>query len=260
VVNCPAHNLKESIEEHERMYGQGTYPFKHNTDPYLREALWSHLKEADAVITPSSRSAKWIRENIKPKRIEVIRHGVSLPEQVNYPKKFTNIGYIGALGPDKGLRYLVEAWSKLNYDDSTLIFFGRGSKQMKPILEQWATGGKYHLYGGFNSLDEIMPLFSVYVHPSVSEGFGLTLLESMAYGKIIVGSVGAGSAELIENGRSGFTFPVRDVDALATCIDDLKNNFDNLKYMAMNARKTAEQNSWEKIELKYEKLYAELTS
>jgi len=259
VVNCPAHDLEESIKEHETITGT-PYPFIHNVDPYLRSALWSHLKRADAVITPSKRSAEWIKDNIKPKRVEVITHGVTLPEQVNYSKKFTNIGYIGAWGPDKGVKYLVEAWSRLDYPDATLYFFGRDTTRMKPILERWATGGRYHLYGTFNSLDEVMPHISVYVQPSVSEGYGMTLPEAMAYGKVVIGSEGAGSSMLIENGKNGLTFPPRDVDALVTCLDDLKRNFSDFKYMGENARATAEQHTWEKVKRRYQNLYEGMLS
>jgi len=254
VVNCPAHNLEESVREHETITGT-PYPFIHNTDPYLRSTLWKHLKEADSVITPSNRSADWIENNIYPKRVTTIPHGVNLPEKIDYPKKFTNVGYIGAWGPDKGVKYLVEAWSRLNYDDSTLMFFGGNSEQMKSILEKWATGGRYHLYGNFNSLDEVMPHISVYVQPSVSEGYGMTLPEAMAYGKVVIGSEGAGSTMLIENGKNGLSFPPRDVDALVTCLDDLKRNFSDFRYMGENARVTAEQYTWGKIKQRYVDFY-----
>lgn len=257
MVNCPAHNLEDSILEHETMTGK-PYPYAHNTDPYLRETLWAHLREADTVITPSQGSAEWIKANIKPKRVTVIPHGVTLPSKVNYPESFTNVGYIGAWGPDKGVKYLVDAWSKLDYDDSVLYFFGKDVELMKPLLEKWATGGKYHLYGGFNKLEDIMPLFSVYAHPSVSEGYGMTLPEAMAHGRVVVGSTGTGSSMLIEDGQNGFTFPPRDVDALVGIIDNLKNSFSDYKHVALEGRKTAEQHTWEKIRGRYVELYKEI--
>jgi len=257
VVNCPAHNLEDSIREHEDMTGK-PYPFIHNTDPYLRDALWGHMKDADSVITPSDGSAEWIKKNIKPKRVTVIPHGLTLPDEVAYPEEFTNIAYIGAWGPDKGVKYLVDAWSKLDYDDSVLYFFGKGVEKMKPVLEKWATGGKYHLYGGFNRLEDIMHMFSVYAHPSVSEGYGMTLPEAMAHGRVVVGSTGTGSSMLIEDGKNGFTFPPRGVDALVGILDNLKNNFSDYKHVAREARKTAEQYSWEKIKKRYINLYSEI--
>jgi len=257
VVNCPAHDLEESIKEHQKITGT-PYPFKHNTDLYLRGTLWLHLRGADAVITPSKRSADWIEDNIKPKRVVILPHGVTLPEKVDYPESFTNVGYIGAWGPDKGVKYLVDAWSKLNYSDSTLAFFGKGSKQMQPVLESWNAVGNYYLGGEFDSLDDIMHNFSVYIHPSVSEGYGMTVPEAMAYGKVVVVSEGTGSSMHIKHGVNGFTFKPRDVNALSSIIETLKTDFSLWKYVGIEARKTAETVTWEKIKKGYERLYLEL--
>jgi len=259
VVNCPAHNLKDSIREHEALTGT-PYPFVHNTDPYLHATLLGHLKNADAVITPSKGSKDWIEDNVKPQRVVVIPHGVTLPEKPCPSEKFGNVGYIGAWGPDKGVKYLIEAWSKLNYSDSTLIFFGREAIQKEPVLRHWATGGKYHLYGEFDTLDEIMPLFSTYIHPSVSEGYGMTVPEAMAYGKVVVVSTGTGSSMNIVDGVDGFTFPPRDVGALMSRIDDVKRNFNERRYVGLNATEKAKTLTWDKVKKMYVKLYEEILS
>ena len=257
VTNCPAHALEESIREHEELTGE-PYPYAHNTDPYLRDALWRHLKEADAVITPSNASRDWIRDNIKPKRIVVIPHGVTMPDKPCYPTEFGNVGYIGAWGPDKGVGYLVRAWSELNYLDSTLIFFGGESDRAAEPLRKFATGGKYHLYGRFESLDEVMSKFSILVHPSVSEGYGMTVPEAMSYGKIVVASTGAGSAMSITNGVDGFTFPPRDIQRLKEILEELKHNFDKYRRVGVNARETAKTLTWSKVKEQYQKLYEEI--
>lgn len=258
VVNCPAHNLEDSVKEHETLTGQ-PYPFAHNTDPYLRDTLWAHLKNADAVITPSNSSRDWIQDNIKPQRVVVIPHGVDYPMKPYYPEEFGDVGYIGAWGPDKGLKYLIQAWSRLNYPDSTLVFFGRAAEGAEPFVKHFARGGRYNLYGGFSSLDEIMPVFSVYVHPSVSEGYGITVLEAMAYGKVVVASTGTGSSMHIEDGVNGFTFKPRDVDGLAARIDDLRLNFRDYLDVGKRARETAWGLTWDKVKKMYCKLYSEIT-
>jgi len=257
VVNCPAHALEDSIREHEELTGQ-PYPYAHNTDPQLRDVLWSHMRNADAVITPSKGSADWIQDNIHPKRVVIISHGVDYPVKPYYPEKFGNAGYIGAWGPDKGLKYLIQAWSRLNYPDSTLIFFGRESERMDSFIRHFARGGRYHIYGRYESLDEVMPLFSVLIHPSVSEGYGMTVPEAMAYGKPVVVSTGTGSSMYVEDGVNGFTFKPRDVETLAAKIDDLKLNFTRYSEVGKRARETAWKLTWDKIREQYVKLYEEL--
>jgi len=43
-VNIVAHDLTESIKEHENMTGTA-YPFIHNTDDYLHDVLFKTLQE-----------------------------------------------------------------------------------------------------------------------------------------------------------------------------------------------------------------------
>jgi len=257
-VNVVAHDLKTSIDEHERMYGGGhPYPFHHNTDEYLHDCLLKHAKSADIVFTPSRNSEKWIKENINPPRIEIVHHGVDYPETLPRSSKDFNVGYIGAWGPDKGVYYLVKAWSDLNYHDSILYFFGHGTREMRETLVAWAGdgGGKYHLAGGFNHLSDIMPRFSVYVQPSVSEGYGMTMPEAMSYGKAVVVSEGVGSVDLIKDGENGLIVPIRNPKAIAEAIQYFRDNPSEIKRMGKNARETAEECRWENIERRYEEIY-----
>ena len=62
---------------------------------------------------------------------------------------------------------------------------------------------------------------SVLVLPSDIEGFGLTTFEAWAYRKPCVISAGCGSAEVIQDGVHGYTFPPGDAQALADRLDTL---------------------------------------
>ena len=53
---------------------------------------------------------------------------------------------------------------------------------------------------------------------SVSEGFGLSVLEGWVNRKPVVVSTGAGSSELVVNGSNGFTFPAGDDVKASECI------------------------------------------
>jgi hypothetical protein len=80
----------------------------------------------------------------------------------------------------------------------------------------------------FYSIEEMKELYTVStvcIYPStVSEPFGLTMLESMACGKpIIVTNVG-GMPEVIKDGINGFVIPIRDFELLAAKINTLLEN------------------------------------
>lgn len=266
VCNITAHDLKESIDEHERLYGPGTYPYIHNIDPMLHEALNKHAKRADVVITASKASALWIIQNIKPHQVKIIPHGVDLPKEVKpLPEQF-RVGYLGAFGPDKGLIYLIMAWSHLDLKDGECAFGGDCSVPIKDAgkpIEPWlyafsSKPSNYTLPGRFDNVSDFFNKLMVYVQPSVTEGFGIPVLEAMANGRPVIVSKGAGSSDLVEDGVEGFVVPPRDAKALADKIQYFHDHQDEAKKMGKNARDKAEKYSWEKVEKMYSELYREV--
>lgn len=275
LVNMPAHNLKLSIEEHERNYGAGTYPFKHNTDPVLWSLLTKHTRErADVIITPSKGSAAWIAENLKPKgRIQVIPHGTHIPGAVApLPDEFA-VGYLGAFGPDKGLMHLFNAWDSLASDfyknsvwhrvpvkDAKIILAGDCCKFMAFLNPHSTTinHSDYKLLGRVANVSDFYNAISVYCQPSVSEGFGMEVPEAMAHGRPCIVSEGAGSSDCVTDGYDGFIVPIRDPKAIANRIQFFRDNPSQIRVMGERARQKAANYSWDKIEEQYRKLYEEL--
>jgi len=260
VVNVVAHDLKLSIEEHERITG-ASYPFVHNTDPYLHMALLRHAEKADVILTPSQASAQWIKENVNAKRIEVIPHGTDIPTEPSaIPDEF-RVGYLGVWGPDKGLIYLLMAWQQLNYHDgSAMVFAGTCGRTLKGILPKFRekTGENYITYGKIPEISEFFNQICIYVQPSVTEGWGLPVGEAMGHGKPVIVSEGAGSADMVEDGKEGFIVPIRDPKAISNKIQYFKDNPNQIKIMGERARAKAEKYSWANIEENYRILYEEL--
>lgn len=59
---------------------------------------------------------------------------------------------------------------------------------------------------------------SFIVVPSTWDVFNLSAVEGMAQGRVVICSTGAGAAELIQPGETGFVFPAGDSEALADCL------------------------------------------
>jgi glycosyltransferase involved in cell wall biosynthesis len=55
---------------------------------------------------------------------------------------------------------------------------------------------------------------SVFVLPTVEDGFAMVLVQAMAAGLPVIATVNSGGPDLIEEGKQGFLVPIRDVDAL----------------------------------------------
>ena len=250
-ITIPAHDRKLSIEEHEKWFGE--YPFHHVRDPCLWSLHVRYMNLADSIICPSKRSKRILEEEGVETPTTVIPHGAEIPDTVApLPDDFT-VAYLGVVGPDKGLIYLLQAWSQLSYDDAELVLAGPGTEYLAPTIQQLVGHGKFRLLGRVDKIRDVFDQCSVYVQPSLNEGFGITPLEAMAHGRPVIVSDGAGSSDCVHDGRDGFVVKAGDIDALADDINFLKTDctIDDLKELGNNARKTAKQYSWDKIRSRY---------
>lgn len=214
-----AHDVALSKREHELLGIRFDYP--HLTDPKLWERYLRGYKEADVLICPSHHSANVMRNFGCTNKIEVIPHGVDLPENnAPIPKDYFTLGYLGAVGPDKGLRYLLEAWAKLAYKDALLIVGGRDSTSpfVAELFKRYG-GGNVHFAGWYPNVGEFYSSLSCYCQPSVTEGFGIEVLEAMAWGRMALCSTGAGAVDCVP---AEWEFPPANPAVLAEMIDAVK--------------------------------------
>lgn len=253
-----AHDVKLSREEHLAMGLPFDYP--HLNDEELWKKYLAGYRLADLVICPSWASAH-IMQGFGCSRVAVIPHGVELPaspEPPPRPKRFA-VGYFGAIGPDKGLRYLLEAWKKLAYKDATLVLGGRATAGAGPLVDAFG-GGNVEILGEVEDLADFYKRITVYCQPSVTEGFGIEVLEAMAYGRPVIATAGAGAADLVTLHENGWTIPIRSPNDIASCIEGVRNvlESDPERHILWRAAalKTAEKNSWAKIRALYHNLWS----
>lgn len=248
---CPAHDRKESMQEFKDMGIPYNYP--HIADDRLWEIFTRGLKRVNVVIAPSKLSADFLRQE-GCQSITIIPHGCNLPERIPaYPEDF-HIGYMGQLGPDKGVCYLLQAWGKLNYRDSSAVFAAHPD-WLTSLINRYAGAGNFKCMGHVSKLEDFYSQVSVYVMPSVCEAFSITVLEAMAYGRPVIVSDGAGVAGLITDGVEGFVVKKRDPGAIAERIDWFKHNREKIPVMGAAARATAEKHTWDKIRQRYKALW-----
>lgn len=250
-----AHDRALSIDEFHRLGME--YPFHHVTDDRVWNIYTEGGRLADIVIAPSKLSAQILKSN-GCKRVVTIPHGVNLPKQVKpIPERF-DVGYLGAVGPDKSLIDLIQAWAILNYSDSTLILAGSGTETLEPFIRQVADKANFVLLGRVPSPADLYNACSVYVQPSVTEGFGLGILEAIAHGRPVIASEGAGASDLIDD-SIGFVVPIRSPEVIADRINVLKSMpLSDLMEMGQRARQKAGNYTWGKIRKRYAQLFTTL--
>jgi colanic acid/amylovoran biosynthesis glycosyltransferase len=71
----------------------------------------------------------------------------------------------------------------------------------------------------FNEVKERITACDILLLPSVEEGIANVVLEAMALGTLVVSSNCGGMEEAVHDGRTGFVFPLRDVNAMVACLE-----------------------------------------
>lgn len=138
----------------------------------------------NGVAQPAIREAKGIRE----------RFGL---------EKDSYILFLGRLVPEKGLRYLIEAFQQVQTEKKLVIAGGASdTNDFLNELHEQAKGDDRIIFTGFvqgEILDELYSNAYVYTLPSDLEGMPLSLLEAMSYGNCCLVSDIAECTEVVED-------------------------------------------------------------
>ncbi|MEW6407150.1 MAG: glycosyltransferase family 1 protein [Patescibacteria group bacterium] len=134
----------------------------------------------------------------------------------NLPNKF--ILYVGSIREHKNLKTLINAYMRIkNRVDEALILVGRLDKREKQILNLIKKNNI--IYVGEvpeKDLVSIYNLASLFVMPSLYEGFGLPILEAMSCGVPVVSSRAASLPEVV--GDAGMLVNPKNSEAFSEAI------------------------------------------
>lgn len=135
----------------------------------------------------------------------------------------------GRLNHQKGYPYLLQALSRLQQRGLAFEQWILGAGPLEATLQTQAShlglGGRVRFLGFHKDPFQFMTKASIFVLPSLYEGFGNVIVEAMACGLPVVASdCPHGPAEIIQDGINGILVPPADperlADALARLIQD----------------------------------------
>ena len=208
---------------------------------------------ADKIIAVSEFTKRQLVErlNADPKKIDVVYEGVSqnLKFEVRNSKSILSyynlqkkkyLLFVGTIQPRKNLERLVEAFLRIKDDKLRLVICGKwgwGYEKLRDIQK------RNIVFTGYVNDEERRVLLEnalVYVQPSITEGFGLPVLEAMRAGVPVASSNGGALAEVV--GDSGELFDPNDIDDMKNKIELAMGN----KKLIASGEKRAQEFSWEK--------------
>jgi glycosyltransferase involved in cell wall biosynthesis len=150
--------------------------------------------------------------------------------------------FAGAISLQKGVQYLLEAWRRLDLPDAELVLVGGTFPDSKAFLPEYE--GLYR-HVPFVPQDELAAIYntaSVFVLPSLQDGFGMVVYEAAACGLPVIITENVGAA--IRDGQDGFIVPIRDPDALADRLLRLYRDEKLRRDMGESARAFVQQYTW----------------
>lgn len=170
---------------------------------YFEKYFFNNLDRSDMIITGSEYTKREILKYTKFKedKIVVIYHGIDhnlfkvyqkIELGFNLPSKF--ILSVGSIEPRKNLLRLLKAYQGLPLeikDEYKLLLVGFSGWENSEIISLIKELEEYVQYLGFISDEELAQVYNLatlFVYPSLYEGFGLPVLEAMACGTAVVSS------------------------------------------------------------------------
>ena len=180
-------------------------------------------------------------------RISVLPYFTYLPEPEasGHGSKEPLVLALGRIVPEKGMHYLIKAFSRLRPPSKlTIVGDGPALPSLKNLAENLGISSRL-LYSGWLSHDKLDALYrrsSMVVVPSVwPEPFGIVGIEAMAYGKPVIAFDVGGISEWLEDGKTGFIIKLRDEAALAEKLNLLLQNPNLALRMGTQARESVEK-------------------
>jgi glycosyltransferase involved in cell wall biosynthesis len=167
----------------------------------------------------------------------------------NLPQDF--ILYVGLIEPRKNIPSLLRAYHKLTLEDQVpfLVIAGRpgwGIEEVNHYIDALNLKDKVHFTGYVDreDLPMIYNLATIFVYPSIYEGFGFPPLEAMACGTPTITTAISSMPEFV--GDACLLVPPQDDEALYQAIKKLLYNKDLQQDLSIKGHQQASQFTWER--------------
>ena len=215
--------------------------------------LVGEITMADRFLVASSFTRSTLVEHgVAPERIRVVPYGVDLtrfrpdPGRPPTPGAPLQLLFVGRINQRKGIKYLLEALRLLGPGQVELTVCGRVVDSLDLFTP---FGDQVRIRPSVSAADLVAAYQTadLFVFPSVAEGFGQVLLESLASGLPVLSTNRTAAPDLISDGREGFIVAPQSAVAVATSIDWALTHRAELARMRIAARERAEHFTWQRF-------------
>lgn len=215
------------------------------------------VKYADEIIVLSQNVQNYFKETYGRDTL-FIPNGIDRPQKVEALeitekwglKKDEYILFLARIVPEKGVHYLLEAFSHVDTDKKLVIAGGssHSNEYMEQITEMAERDSRVvltHFVQG-RKLEELYSNAYLFVLPSDIEGMAISLLEAMSYGNCCVVSDIPENLEVVD--EKAVSFQRGNVDDLQHVLEELLTHPEKVeKYKAESQDYICEKYHWDKV-------------
>lgn len=232
----------------------------HNDSIKYVNRLLRSVKNMDYLVCVSEELTDYYKTYLGKKVIFIPNSLDNIPNKLSKLES-KNLVSVGKLIKEKGFDDLLNLFKKIsnNYPDWKLNVVGDGLEKnnLLDLSEELKLNDKvvFHGYQDKIFINDIMYDSSIFVMTSLTESFGLSLLEAMSYGiPCVAYSSAQGANEIVKDGVNGYIIKNRNEDEMIEKIELLMNDEKLRNKLGKNARKTAKEyskeinmNTWRKL-------------
>ena len=217
-----------------------------------KNILKYNFKKADGIFSTSQYMAREAKKYTN-KNIHITPFGIDINIFDDKEKRSIdeiNIGIVKSLEKVYGIEYLINAFDSIvnKYPDKkiSLNIIGEGTqeKPLKDLVKKLRLENKVNFLGTMplEKIGEFYNKMHIAVVPSLSESFGVTVLEAQACGIPVVVSDIEAFEETTIVGETSLMCKKKDVDSLAECLEKLILDKDLRVEMGRKGRLFAREN------------------
>ena len=261
-------NTNSSFKEFE-----SSEKFTYLLGPFLKAMENSYYRKKRHFITVSQWGKDTFQkyQNIPSDKVRVIYNGVDssifTPENSKYSDIYfpdladittLKILFLSRLTNSKGINNLIKAIPKvIRTIDAHFIIAGAGKRIF--IDNSFKKNYSYLGYVSHEKTPFLYPSTDIFILPSFSENFPLSVLESMASQNAVIASNVGGIPEMIQTNQNGLLIPPGDPDSIAHGLIELGENISFREKLSRNARNSViEKFNWKNASLETKKYYEEV--
>ncbi|KAK4235267.1 hypothetical protein C8A03DRAFT_36885 [Achaetomium macrosporum] len=233
----------------------------------VQSFLFNH-RSVKTVFYPSRFVRRYLeQQRVRGEKLEVLQRGVDT--ELFHPARRSDalrneiapdgeiiLLCVSRLAGEKGFEFLADVAKELDARGLRFKLYivggNRNAAVEAEIKDSFATlteQGKV-IFAGFRTGEALATAYAsadIFLHCSITETFGLVVLESMASGVPVVARDEGGPSDTVRDGETGYLTPPADMVAFVDKVMALANDAVLRKRMSESARRQAEEATWERI-------------